>query len=243
MAESGGIWAWVRGLKTWQKIAGGFLLLVVVSTIIGPKERSADAPVAAAPAKAGPGMAGKPEDIANRTTFSVILPANADLARVEGEARAFCADKQFCQVMGWTDEANRAKSMPMLAREADAQAFNYSVNRTSGYESALWDCRRFKAPAGQCMAVPDPEPRASASMGSEGPRKLATAEIAAAAGADCKGPTGSEYKGKTAEQVFYVLHCTNDDLLVSVKMDGSSSFMSCRQAAVLGVDTCAKKWD
>ena len=36
--------------------------------------------------------------------------------------------------------------------------FSYSVNRTTGYEEALWNCKVVTRPnPGQCLAAPEPQ--------------------------------------------------------------------------------------
>jgi len=97
----------------------------------------------------------KPEFVQMRglDNYAMILPPDAEPAAIEAAAKAKCADKQICNVLGWTDKAQAAQELPMLDREADALAFSYDLNRTTGFERALWDCKRFpQANAGRCLA-------------------------------------------------------------------------------------------
>jgi len=59
-------------------------------------------------------------------------------------AKAKCVGQEWCKVMGWTDAKNKASAMPMLQREVDAQVFDYTLNRSTDLEQALWNCRVFK---------------------------------------------------------------------------------------------------
>lgn len=99
------------------------------------------------------GWENKPVALPGLGNFAVQLPADADRAVVEGQARALCGDKTHCSVYGWVDPANVARAMPMLDREVAALTFSYSLNRTTGFERALWDCRRFAGlPADSCLS-------------------------------------------------------------------------------------------
>jgi hypothetical protein len=85
--------------------------------------------------------------------FAMIIPDDADAAMIEAAAREQCADRQWCKVLGWTDEASAARTLPMLERESSSVVFNYFVNRASGAEDVLWDCQRFPAAdRARCMA-------------------------------------------------------------------------------------------
>ena len=72
-------------------------------------------------------------------------------------------------------------------------------------------------------------------------RRLTTAELAYAVGAECPTASRSAYKGKTSDQVFYAVQCGGRGFLVSVKFDGNSSVLGCSLAAKLGTP-CWKPW-
>jgi len=85
--------------------------------------------------------------------FAMIIPDGADAAGIEAAARDRCKDLQVCKVLGWTDEANAARTLPMLEREAAAVVFSYFVNRAGGNEEALWACKQFpQADAARCLS-------------------------------------------------------------------------------------------
>jgi hypothetical protein len=56
-------------------------------------------------------------------------------------ARDHCATRDFCNVLGWTDPKFAARGFPMTDREIAQVKFQYTVNRATGLEQALWDCR------------------------------------------------------------------------------------------------------
>ena len=42
------------------------------------------------------------------------------------------------------DPKYAARGFPTTDREVAAQAFAYSLNRSTGFEQVLWDCKRWK---------------------------------------------------------------------------------------------------
>ncbi|WP_272798847.1 hypothetical protein [Sphingobium sp. AntQ-1] len=93
------------------------------------------------------------KDINNGMVFSMVSAPGMDAERYLEAARSQCEGKQICQVIAWNDAENAGTAMPLLDREAQAVVFNYSLNRTTGFEQALWRCTKFKRPnKGQCLA-------------------------------------------------------------------------------------------
>jgi hypothetical protein len=86
--------------------------------------------------------------------FAMLIPSGLDPGRFDDLARERCGAREFCMVIGWTDPAVAARALPMTDREVTAQAFIYTLNRTTGFEQGLWDCRRFRRAAAECMAEP-----------------------------------------------------------------------------------------
>lgn len=85
--------------------------------------------------------------------YSVLIKGTAAPGAIEHEAREFCADKPICAVHGWSAPANRARALPMLERESAARVFSYAVNRMTGYEAAMFDCRVVVGlPPERCLA-------------------------------------------------------------------------------------------
>jgi hypothetical protein len=72
-------------------------------------------------------------------------------------------------------------------------------------------------------------------------RKVSKDELASAVGRDCKTPLNSEFKGSQGDQDFYVLKCSNEDFMVSIKVDGSTNVLECGFAEKMGV-SCKNPW-
>lgn len=83
--------------------------------------------------------------------YAVLIDPGANPEMLELAAREFCAGRQFCQVMGWRERENMPSAMPMVARESDTIAFNYFINRSSGAEQSMWDCRIWEGPPEVCL--------------------------------------------------------------------------------------------
>lgn len=84
--------------------------------------------------------------------FAVQLTKAAKPAEIVNAARALCAANANCTVMGWREPAQLPGTMPLLDREAAAMAFSYALNRTTGFEQVLWDCRQIRRKPAECMA-------------------------------------------------------------------------------------------
>jgi hypothetical protein len=132
----------------WQKgllIGGGILFgLAVIGAISGsPNEEATAARALNVEFIAMPGL----------DNYAIIFPEGADPVALEDAARAQCYGKQICQVLGWTDKADAAPRLPMLDREMETLAFNYSLNRNTSYERVLYKCERFPTVAkDSCLA-------------------------------------------------------------------------------------------
>lgn len=72
--------------------------------------------------------------------FAMIIPPALDPATLFELAKDHCGSERICSVYGWTESGNVARAMPMTDAEFAALRFQYSVNRNSGFEKALWDC-------------------------------------------------------------------------------------------------------
>ena len=84
--------------------------------------------------------------------FAVQLAKAAKPDEIITAARALCAANANCTVMGWREPAQLPGAMPLLDREAAAMSFSYALNRTTGLEQVLWDCRQIRRTADECMA-------------------------------------------------------------------------------------------
>ncbi len=54
-----------------------------------------------------------------------------------------CGAAALCGVQAWSDRGLAARAMPLTDAEVASRAFSYRINRTTGFEQALWDCERY----------------------------------------------------------------------------------------------------
>lgn len=92
-----------------------------------------------------------PDSIAGTDQYTVRIETDANPNALRLAAQEFCSEKQWCQIMGWRDDANRPKAMPMVKREYDSVAFSYLINRNSSHEKTMWDCRIWDGPPDACL--------------------------------------------------------------------------------------------
>ena len=91
--------------------------------------------------------------LAGQGNFAMVVPPGTDPATFAQLAKAKCGRAAQCAVYAWTDAASAATGFPITDAEAASLAFSYSLNRATGFEQALWDCRRFHRPdRGECLA-------------------------------------------------------------------------------------------
>lgn len=90
--------------------------------------------------------------ISGNDVFSMTFNAKADPETLPDIAREQCGKRDFCKVIGWTDPKFTARGFPMTQREVQAQAFQYSLNRNTGFEQMLWDCNQYtRSDKSQCI--------------------------------------------------------------------------------------------
>lgn len=79
--------------------------------------------------------------ISDDRIFAMTVDPSVDPDILPDIARKHCGDRGYCNVMGWIDPEFAAKGFPMLKRETDEVKFQYLVNRSTGLEQMMWDCR------------------------------------------------------------------------------------------------------
>ncbi len=90
--------------------------------------------------------------ISGDAIFAMTFDPKADQAAIPEIAREHCDDRDFCNVLGWTDPKFAARGFPLTERESAQLKFQYTVNRNSGLEQTLWDCRAWKQTSeSQCL--------------------------------------------------------------------------------------------
>lgn len=83
------------------------------------------------------------EAIGGPGIFAMTFKRNADPETLPDIARQQCGSQKICKVIGWTDPNFAARAFPMTDREVEAQAFQYTLNRNTGFEQMLWDCKKY----------------------------------------------------------------------------------------------------
>ena len=85
----------------------------------------------------------------------MIIPEGLAPDRWKAVAKDHCGSAPMCTISAWTSKEDAARALPMTDAELASEAFSYGTNRSTGFDQALWDCRRFKrANADECLAVP-----------------------------------------------------------------------------------------
>jgi hypothetical protein len=100
----------------------------------------APAPAEASASEANPVVASR--DIARDFT-ALQVRSDTDASAFPTIARDLCGSRDFCKVAVWTEAETTARGFPMSDRELAAMAFQYSINRNTGFEQAMWNCERF----------------------------------------------------------------------------------------------------
>jgi hypothetical protein len=86
--------------------------------------------------------------------YVMVVAKGSDPASWPALAKAKCGEAQQCTVLAWDDPAKAATALPLTDPEAAAQVFNYSLNRLTGLERPLWNCRAYpRANRAECMGV------------------------------------------------------------------------------------------
>ena len=138
-------------------VVGGLVALAVVLAtliIIGRTVEPKAAP-AAAPAVITWRAIRSEAGVALPDVHVAVIPEKLPADEVDRQARAMCAGRQLCKVVGWVDGTKAATAFPMTEREFLAQSYAYDLNRQSGLDRGLFDCRIWKVAASRCMASAD----------------------------------------------------------------------------------------
>lgn len=78
--------------------------------------------------------------------YALTIPAGFAPDALLGIAKEQCGARSHCSVYGWTDAAQTARALPLTDPEFENLAFRYDLNRSTGFERSLWDCKRFPQP-------------------------------------------------------------------------------------------------
>ncbi|USI73706.1 cell wall hydrolase [Sphingomonas morindae] len=84
--------------------------------------------------------------------FVVQLPADAHPNSFAMTGFSICADRPDCLVMGWTEQADLPRALPVMPIDQRRMAFTYRKSSALGIAQPRWDCSRFvRAAAGECL--------------------------------------------------------------------------------------------
>ncbi len=128
--------------------------------------------------------------VSDPNTFLTTLAPTTTPQSYRALAEQACGDRPTCKVMGWTDVANMAFTLPLEPEQMAAMSFSYLRDRPAGFERTLWNCEEFKGLTPRdCMkrqalrivapSEPAPAPGPDAARGPEvldGVRRKAVAE-------------------------------------------------------------------
>ena len=144
-------------LKWWHWVLIVFFGLIVLGSLVPSPPNKLAKPGSPAPSPTFADANAKFEPISGDAIFAMTFDAGADPQTLPDLARAQCGKHAFCKVMGWTDPKYAARGFPMTDREVAAQAFAYSLNRSTGFEQSLWDCKRWKRKnKDECLSTDGP---------------------------------------------------------------------------------------
>ncbi|RVT39805.1 cell wall hydrolase [Sphingobium algorifonticola] len=129
-----------------------------------PLGLTAPAALAAAPAKAiSADMLGKQVDGAR--LIAIAPEANAFILLLDplatdsypGIATRFCAGRQRCRILAWSDRTAAPRGFPIPESTLASMAFSYIHDAPSGLQRALWNCARTpRTSRSECMRVREP---------------------------------------------------------------------------------------
>lgn len=93
-------------------------------------------------------------DLGGMGNYAMVAGKSVSPDQLVGLAKDKCGREPICSVHGWNDKTAAPRSLPMTNAEVMAQVFTYTVNRHTGFERALWNCKVYpRADADQCMAT------------------------------------------------------------------------------------------
>jgi hypothetical protein len=85
--------------------------------------------------------------------YVMIIPEGTDPASLPALAKAHCGTAAQCSVYGWRDKTSAPTALPMTDRELASELFAYDINRTSGLDRALWNCKVYpRNDKSECLA-------------------------------------------------------------------------------------------
>lgn len=136
----------MKNLKWWQWCLIVFLGIPLIGATIDVLRSGSSSHASSAKAEF--------KALSGNAVFAMLVDPEVDPETLPDLAREHCSDREFCNVLGWVDEEFVAKGFPLTDRESAEVKFQYTVNRSTGLEQTLWDCRTWKrSKENNCLSV------------------------------------------------------------------------------------------
>jgi hypothetical protein len=88
--------------------------------------------------------------------FAANAPDGVSPDKWPSMAKARCGAAAFCQVYIWEAGTSLPGAMPFTGPEVAGIRYRYAINRNTGYEESLWDCKTMPQPDPiTCLADPE----------------------------------------------------------------------------------------
>lgn len=93
-------------------------------------------------------------DLGGIGNYAMVVSKAVPADQLVDLAKDKCGREPMCSVHGWNEKAVAPRALPMTDAEVMAQVFSFTVNRNSGFERALWNCKVYaRSDSDQCMAT------------------------------------------------------------------------------------------
>lgn len=129
----------MKNIKWWQWLFIVFIgipaVIIMIAMMFSDETPMSDKDRAIAAADA------KFTTLVDDRIFAMTVDPSVDPEILTDISRKHCGDRGYCNVMGWIDGEFAAKGFPMTSRETGEVKFQYLVNRSTGLEQVMWDCR------------------------------------------------------------------------------------------------------
>ena len=84
--------------------------------------------------------------------YAMIASAALPADQWRALAKEKCSALSHCSVFGWTDASEAASGMPLTDREVATRVFSLDINRSTGFDRALWNCKVYpRSNADDCL--------------------------------------------------------------------------------------------
>ncbi len=112
-------------------------------------------PVTEVEQKAPAGEPASPKPIVRKVSgddvLVMVIPSGTAADDYPLLAKEVCGAREFCNLSAWTTDARAPRGFPYTDAEVETQAYHYALNRSTGFDQSLWNCKLTPRPADQCM--------------------------------------------------------------------------------------------